>query len=120
MGTTKRASKRARRGAPSRKKALSTDREIERELRTMPNVGRAMAEDLMRLGVRSIAELKRRSPRRMYDQISAMDGVRHDPCVLDTFIAAVRYVEGAPARPWWKYTAQRKRTLAARKPPNPA
>jgi pathogenicity locus Cdd1 protein len=34
--------------------------------------------------------------------------------VLDTFIAAVRYMEGAPKRPWWHYTAERKRRLAAR------
>jgi hypothetical protein len=26
----------------------------------------------------------------------------------------VRFVEGAPARPWWAYTVERKRTLAAR------
>ena len=41
-------------------------------------------------------------------------GQRHDPCLLDTFIAAVRYMEGAPKKPWWKYTAERKRELAAR------
>jgi len=26
----------------------------------------------------------------------------------------VDYVGGAPKRPWWKYTAERKRTLQAR------
>jgi hypothetical protein len=34
--------------------------------------------------------------------------------VLDVFISAVRFMEGAPARPWWRYTAERKRALAAR------
>jgi hypothetical protein len=34
---------------------------------------------------------------------------------LDTFIAAVRFMEGEPKRPWWKYTAERKRTLANRR-----
>jgi len=33
----------------------------------------------------------------------------HDPCMLDTFIAVVRYVDGGPAKPWWHYTAERKR-----------
>jgi hypothetical protein len=46
--------------------------------------------------------------------IDAPDGQRHDPCLLDTFIAAVRYMEGGPKKPWWEYTAQRKRELAAR------
>jgi hypothetical protein len=34
--------------------------------------------------------------------------------VLDVFLSAVRFMEGAPARPWWHYTAERKRALAAR------
>ena len=33
---------------------------------------------------------------------------------LDTFIAAVRFMEGEPKKPWWKYTAERKRELARR------
>jgi hypothetical protein len=33
---------------------------------------------------------------------------------VDTFIAAVRFVEGGPAKPWWAYTPERKRTLATR------
>jgi hypothetical protein len=39
---------------------------------------------------------------------------RHDPCLLDTFIAAVRFMGGEPARPWWAYTAGRKRAVQAR------
>jgi hypothetical protein len=34
--------------------------------------------------------------------------------VIDVFIAAVRFMAGEPAKPWWKYTPERKRTLAAR------
>ena len=34
--------------------------------------------------------------------------------MIDTFIAAVRYTEGAPKKPWWKYTAERKREMAVR------
>ena len=36
-----------------------------------------------------------------------MDGQRHDPCLLDTFVAAVDYANGAPARPWWEYSRER-------------
>jgi hypothetical protein len=28
--------------------------------------------------------------------------------VLDTFMAATDFMRGAPAAPWWSYTAQRK------------
>jgi hypothetical protein len=41
-------------------------------------------------------------------------GERHDPCVLDAFLSAVRFMEGAPKKPWWKYTSERKRELARR------
>jgi hypothetical protein len=33
--------------------------------------------------------------------------------VLDTFMSAVRFMEGAPALPWWHYTPERKRAFAA-------
>jgi DNA transformation protein len=36
------------------------------------------------------------------------------PCLLDTFIANVRFIEGGPKKPWWKFTAERKREMAAR------
>jgi hypothetical protein len=34
--------------------------------------------------------------------------------VIDVFIAAVRFMAGEPAKAWWKYTPERKRTLAAK------
>ncbi len=83
-------------------------------LEDLPNVGTSVAADLRRIGVRTPRELRGRDPYALYDALNRATGTRHDPCVLDTFIAAVHYVEGGPARPWWKYTAQRKRALAAR------
>ena len=88
-------------------------REVAR-LEDIPNVGPAIAGDLRRLGITSPAELLGRDPYAMYDDLCRVTGQRHDPCVLDTFIAAVRYMAGAPQRPWWKYTAERKREMAAR------
>ena len=84
-------------------------------LTDLPNVGRAVAADFHRIGVRTPQDLRGRDPYALYDALNRATGTRHDPCVLDTFIAAVRYVEGAPAHPWWKYTAERKRTLAAKR-----
>ncbi len=34
--------------------------------------------------------------------------MRHDPCLLDTFHAAVDVADGRPARPWWEYSRERK------------
>ncbi len=84
-------------------------------LTDLPNVGPAVAADLRRIGIRAPRDLAGRDPYALYAALARATGTRHDPCVLDTFIAAVRYVDGGPARPWWKYTAERKRTPAARR-----
>src|SRR3954464_14351967 len=83
-------------------------------LEEIPHVGTAVAADLRQLGVTSPAGLPGRDPYALYDDLCRITGHRHDPCVLDTFIAAIRFMEGAPKRPWWKYTAERKREMAAR------
>ena len=84
-------------------------------LEDLPNVGKAIAADLRALGIRQPAQLKRKNPYALYDRLNRVTGLRHDPCLLDTFIAVVRFVDGGPPRPWWAYTAERKRTLAARR-----
>jgi hypothetical protein len=83
-------------------------------LEDIPNIGPAIAADLRRLGIAAPSDLPGRDPYAMYDELCRITGQRHDPCLLDTFIAAVRFMEGAPKKPWWKYTAERKRELAAR------
>ncbi len=85
-----------------------------RVLEDLPNVGPAIAADLRAIGIATPAALFGRNPYAMYDALNEVTGRRQDPCVLDTFIAAVRFVEGGPARPWWTYTAERKRELARR------
>ena len=79
-----------------------------RRLLDLPNVGPATALDLVRLGISEPAELARRDPDKMYEALCKIDGVRHDPCLLDVFASIVAFANGARARPWWAYTAQRK------------
>src|SRR5262249_22584489 len=87
-------------------------RQIAR-LEGVPNVGPAVAADLRRLGIATPSELPGRDPYALYDDLCRLTGRRHDPCLLDTFIAAVRFMEGAPKRPWWKSRAERKREMGA-------
>jgi len=82
------------------------------ELEQIPNIGPSVAADLRLIGIRRPGDLSGRDPYALYDTLCRKTGVRHDPCVLDTFIAAVRFLAGEPARPWWAYTAERKATLA--------
>jgi hypothetical protein len=84
-----------------------------RVLLELPNVGPATALDLVRLGISEPKQLVKRDADRMYEALCRIDGVRHDPCLLDVFTSVVAFVNGAPARPWWAYTPKRK---ARRKP----
>ncbi len=84
-------------------------------LEELPNVGPAIAADFRLLGVSRPEDLIGRDPYELYDELCRLTNQRHDPCVLDTFIAAVRFMDGAPAKPWWSYTVERKRELKTRK-----
>ena len=77
----------------------------------IPNIGPAMAKDFVVLGLAQPADLVGRDPYALYDELCERTGARHDPCVIDVFISAVRFMEGAPPLPWWHYTAERKATL---------
>lgn len=78
-------------------------------LQEIPNIGPSLAADLRRLGIDRPAQLAGQDPHQMYQRLCAITHERQDPCVLDVFISAVRFMEGAPAKPWWHYTAERKR-----------
>lgn len=79
------------------------------ELRQIPNIGPAMARDFVQLGIRQPSDLVGADPLALYLRLCELTGQRHDPCVLDTYMAAVDFMNGAPARDWWSYTAERKR-----------
>lgn len=94
--------------------STDADRSPFTKLEQLPNVGPAIAADFKLLGVDRPQDLIGRDPYDLYDELCRVTGQRHDPCVLDTFIAAVRFLGGEPVRPWWAYTAERKRALKAR------
>lgn len=77
-------------------------------LEAIPNVGASIARDLRSIGIKQPQDLIGRDPHSLYQALCDRTRSRQDPCVLDTFISAVRFMEGAPARPWWSYTAERK------------
>ncbi len=97
--------------APPPRKARTAD-ECER-LEQLPNIGPSIAADLRLLGVQHSRELAERDALQLYRQLCSSTGKRHDPCVLDTFMAATDFMRGAAARPWWDYTAQRKQQYGA-------
>lgn len=82
------------------------------KLEQLPNVGPKIARILRRLGLKVPQDLKGRDPYQMYLELCQRHGTC-DPCVLDVFISAVKFIDGGPAKPWWKFTAERKRRLKA-------
>ena len=90
------------------------NREQYTRLEQIPNIGPASANDLRFIGVTHPQELIGRNPYDMYRELCRKTRKRHDPCVIDVFISAVRFIEGEPERPWWAYTSERKLMLAGK------
>ncbi len=84
-----------------------------RPLHTLANVGKATLGDFERLGIRTRAQLARRNAYRLYERLCALTAQRHDPCVIDVFLATISECRGNAPRDWWLFTPERKRALAA-------
>lgn len=85
-------------------------------LTDLPNVGPAIAEDLRRIGIDSPEVLRGKDPWELYVELCAKSGVRHDPCLLDVFIAITEFMNGGKPKVWWAYTAERKRRFGKCEP----
>lgn len=81
------------------------------KLEDIPNIGTSIANDLRLIGIESPKRLVGQDPYRLYNELCEITHVRHDPCVIDCFISAVRFMEGGPKLPWWHFTPERKRML---------
>jgi Pathogenicity locus len=90
------------------KAATNSPIDPSRALQQIPNIGPAMAADLIRLGITSSQDLADQNPDVLYTRLCRLDGVRHDPCVHDVFAAAVSFANGGPPEPWWFFSRRRK------------
>ncbi len=84
----------------------------ERGLRDLVSVGPAIAADFAILGIKSVAELAKHEPEELYRKLCRKTGKRVDPCVLDTFSAAIAQARD-PKLPlekckWWYWSRVRK------------
>ena len=87
----------------------------ERKLADLISIGPAMLKDFDLLGIRSVAQLARQNPQRMYRRLNRTTGTRQDPCVLDTFCAAVAQAKNprltAEKCQWWYWSRKRKQGI---------
>ena len=80
-------------------------------LEQIPNVGIAVAKDLRKLGILRPEQLIGKDALKLYHKLNQLTGVRHDPCLADTFMAVVDFMNGGKVKPWWEFTVLRKTLL---------
>ncbi len=83
-----------------------------RKLEDLISVGPAIRRQLVSLGVRSVPDLARRNPEVLYRKLCLKTKRRVDPCVLDTYRAAVAQARNpdlpSEQRLWWYWSRVRK------------
>jgi hypothetical protein len=88
------------------------DRETVSRLDELPNIGKAIADDLYLIGIDHPKKLIGKKPFELYEELCTNSGKRHDPCIIDVFMSAIHFMEGADPLPWWSFTDERKKHLA--------
>jgi DNA transformation protein len=83
------------------------------KLEDIPNIGKSIASDLRAIGILRPQQLAARKPLATYFALTERMGRRHDPCVLYVLMAAQHYLQSGEAVPWWEFTEQGRKLLAA-------
>lgn len=78
-----------------------------KELQTVPGVGKRIAQDLWNIGIRTVNDLKRKDPERLYFDMCRFQGQQIDRCMLYVMRCAVYYASTPNPNPekllWWKW-----------------
>ena len=82
-----------------------------RDFRTIPGVGKSIAEDLWQIGLRSVNDLAGADPQMLYDRLCEITGTKVDRCVLYVFRCAVYFASTSDPDPellkWWAWKGRR-------------
>jgi nucleotidyltransferase/DNA polymerase involved in DNA repair len=83
-----------------------------RRLGELISVGPAMVRDFEKLGIRSVGQLARQDPKKLYEKLCRINGEHIDVCCLDTFCVAVAQARNprlaAEKCQWWWWSRKRK------------
>ncbi len=98
-------------GMQKHRNAIETEKtKALRELRTIPGIGKSISLDLWNLGIRSVRDLKGKSPERLYRKLCELQGMPVDRCALYVFRCAVYYASHEKHNPrllrWWNWKNQ--------------
>ena len=92
----------------------ATQQDSLRDFQRIPGIGPSMADDLWRLGYRSVAELQGEEPEAMYQRLCELSGGHVDRCVLYVFRCSVYFASNEAhdleLLKWWNWSDQRMAT----------
>ena len=84
---------------------------MDLELEDLPYIGTSIAKGLRKINIFTPVQLKDQNPFFLYQQMCASANKKINPCLIDILMAAIYFVHGNPEKPWWEFTAQRKKIL---------
>jgi hypothetical protein len=80
---------------------------IIKELRTIPGVGKSIAQDLVNIGITKISDLKKKNPEALYKCSNDYCGMKQDRCLLYVFRCAVYFASvqkhDEEKLKWWNW-----------------
>lgn len=85
------------------------------KLTDLPNIGNAIAADLVAVGICSPDHLKGKDALQIFNELRSVMGHRHDPCFYYTLLSVEHFMQTGEVLPWWKFTAKGKTDLASNK-----
>lgn len=90
-----------------------------KQLEDLPNIGKAIAADLRRIGILHPEQLAKQDPLETFRALTPVMGHRHDPCVLYTLMSVQHFLDSDEVLPWWNFTARGKELLQSTKKEGP-
>jgi len=93
-------------------KSSFSRRRAETDLRSLMNVGPAVEAHLVDLGIQTIDKLAKQKADDLFRRLQRRIGKACDPCLHDTFSAIIHEARTGQKRPWFTFTAARKRREA--------
>ena len=83
-----------------------------KKLQIIPGVGPKLSKEFFDIGIKSVSDLKGKSPENLYSKICAKRGHKVDRCVLYVCRSSVYFAENKHPNPeklnWWKWKDKQK------------
>ncbi|MEO8086759.1 MAG: helix-hairpin-helix domain-containing protein [Bacteroidota bacterium] len=78
-----------------------------KDLQRIPGVGKSIANDLWKIGIKKVEDLIDQNPQKLYDKSNRQEGVIQDRCLLYVFRCAVYFASNKKHEKeklkWWNW-----------------